>query len=85
MIAVAVEPSAVPECGTPHTAAGDIIELTLLLPRDHFFVLEYLAEAKETVVARLLRQVISDFLVRELRLDPKNGLHFSTLQGLQDI
>jgi hypothetical protein len=47
---------------------GEIVELTLLLPRDHLVILARMAEDRETVVARLLRQAVWDYLVRELRL-----------------
>jgi hypothetical protein len=51
-------------------ASGEIVEFILLLPLDHFSILERLAEGRGTVIARLLRHMIWDFLVSELRLGP---------------
>lgn len=45
--------------------SAEVVELALLLHRDQFSALERMAGAKGISVARLLRQMIRDFLARE--------------------
>ena len=45
-------------------AGGEVVALTLLLLRDHLVALERMADAEGITVARLLRQVIRDYLAR---------------------
>jgi hypothetical protein len=70
MIAVDSNTGTASCCAASRPPGGDIVELALLLPREYVSVLERLAEARGTVIARLLRQGISDFLIRELRIKP---------------
>jgi hypothetical protein len=48
-------------------AAGEVVDIHLLLPREHLAGLERAAGAERVTVAHLLRRVIRDYLAREPR------------------
>lgn len=64
----ACEPGLAEANGSDRSAVGEIVEFALLLPRDHLIVLTRMAEDRGTAVARLLRQAVWEFLIRELQL-----------------
>jgi hypothetical protein len=57
--------------GIAPAAGVEVVELALLLPRGQLSALERLAVTRGVTVARLLRQVIREYLARESRLCPE--------------
>ena len=64
-------PDAPPGGDRSSGSGAGIVELSLLLPRDHLSGLERAAGAEGITVARLLRRVIREYLDREHGRPPR--------------